>query len=73
LIVCFATIFFLQNRQPVYIQFPFTRECRFGLIYLLLTAYLVGSLTTFFSVILIGRKIKKRRKIKESQELIEEG
>ncbi|UCC95283.1 MAG: DUF1049 domain-containing protein [Candidatus Omnitrophota bacterium] len=72
LVIILLAIFFMQNTHPVDIQFPFVRGHRFGLIYLLLIAYLSGALTTFFITIIVNAKMRKKRKLKESEELLEE-
>jgi uncharacterized integral membrane protein len=72
LVVIFLSIFFMQNRGPVGIQFPFGGPCHFGLIYLILISYAMGILTAFLIATIAGSAIKKKRKLKESEDLIEE-
>ena len=71
LVVAFLAIFFTQNTHPVNIHFPLGRAYRFGLIYLLLIGYLLGVSTALFLTIIVNAKIRKKRKSRESKELLE--
>ena len=76
-VLILAIIFFLQNTGPVGIQVPFGRAYQPGLIYILLSAFTLGIVTTLSIVFMISAKIKKKRllieqKEAESEELFEE-
>ena len=71
LAIVLLIIFFKQNTRPVDIEFPFVRHHRFGLIYLLLISFLLGAFTSFFITIAVSAKIRKKRKSKESEDLLE--
>lgn len=72
LITTLAAIFYLQNRGPVHVLFPFGKSIQFGLIYLFLIMYVLGILTAVLVVVKIMKKLKKKNKIEESEDLIEE-
>lgn len=75
LAVTLTTIFVLQNRMPVRVALPFERSFNFGLIYLLLIAYLLGVVTMVVAVVVIRRRIKRKRKLQdqeEAEELLDE-
>lgn len=72
LVIIFLAIFFMQNTHYVGIQFPFGEARRFGLIYLLSLAYISGAFTAFFITVIVNKRIRKKRKLKESKELFEE-
>ena len=63
-----VTMFFLQNRGPVRVLLPFEHSFSFGLIYLVLIAYLLGVLSMAIAVVIIRKKYKKTRKLKDQKE-----
>ena len=72
LITTLMVIFFIKNRGPVHVLFPFGKSIYFGTVYLLLIAYFLGVLTTVLAVVIIMKKLKEKRRLKESEDLIEE-
>ena len=72
LVIVFLIIFFMQNTHYVAIQFPFGGALRFGLVYLLCIAYILGAFAAFFITVIVNKKIRKKRKLKQSEELFEE-
>ena len=71
-LIILISIFFVQNRGHVGIQFPFGGPRHFGLIYMLLVAYLLGIFTTVLASFMISAKIKKKKRLEESEDLFEE-
>lgn len=72
LVITLLSIFYVQNTGKVDIQFPFGRPYAFGLIHSFIVAYLLGVITTVYVTLVINAKIRKKRKLEESKELIEE-
>lgn len=72
LILVLLTIFYFQNTMPTDIQFPFTRVFHVRLIYLLLISYGLGVLTAICVVMKINAYLEKRRKLEETEDLVEE-
>ncbi len=66
-------IFFRQNMGAVAIEFPFVRPHRCGLIYLMLISFLLGAFASFVIGMLVNAKIRERRKLRESEDLVDEG
>ncbi len=63
----FLTVFTIQNIDPIDLQLPFVQNpFRIRLIYLLLTTYLLGSMSTYLWI--TGRQWKFSRMKKNSRE-----
>lgn len=65
LMLTFTVMFFIENMDPVPFYFPFLKDRKVGLIFIMFGAYLLGAVTTFGIVTVVGAKIKKRRKLQE--------
>lgn len=68
----FTAMFFIENMDPVPMYVPILKIRKVGLIFIMLTSYCMGALTTFAIITTIGSKIRKRRKLEEVSEDQEE-
>ena len=66
-------IFFRQNTGAVDIEFPFVRPHRCGLIYLMLISFILGAFTSLVIAMLVNVKVREKRKLRESKDLVDDG
>ena len=69
LVISFLAVFFVQNRGPASIQFPFGGACHFGLIYVILISYVFGVLTAVLVTFMAVSKRAKKKRSRESESL----
>ena len=70
--VIMIAVFVNQNTHHVPIQFPFARPYQFRLILMLLISFTSGIILTLFSVMYINAKIAKKKRLEESEDLVED-
>ena len=69
LIVLILMVFFVyENLDPIPIWIPFVKGRHFGLIYIILTFYLIGATNAAWVMVLIGRHRRRRAKLEEVPE-----
>lgn len=77
LIVTLVGMFIFENLEPVKIWIPLFKGRRYGLVFIILTAYLLGVFSAIWIMLSVGFKRRKKRKLLElaeeqEQELFED-
>ena len=66
LIVLILMVFFVfENNEPVTIWIPLIKDRHFGLIYIILTFYVLGMSSAFWIITLIGMDRKRKLRIQQ--------